>query len=112
MSVELNERLAKLEVLMAERQTSTEAQLLELKQAAKEIEVDFYSMLKNHTEEEMLVMTKILGKLEGIETQTANFKGVLGGILIAASSVWFVLSQVASWLHLDFIKILGSSLGK
>lgn len=110
MDSNLLERLVKLETLVQEKQETLYKSIQELKAKDTEVEEKFIELLQKHTEEEMKTMKELLESVKNIEQQTAHFKSVIGGVVITVSAVWFVLSQVAAWLHLDFIQILNTAL--
>jgi len=105
-------RFVRLEALAEERQEQFRLHIEELKQTDIELEKQFTELLKKHTEEELRLITDLLNSVKTIETQTARYKGILGGVVLTVSALWFVLAQIFSWIHLDFIKLVSTVLGK
>ena len=112
MSSELSERVAKLETLTSEKQLQLKQEILELKAHVKELEAGIQLTLDKNNEEQTVLINKILKEVTTIAVDVSKYKGIVGGAMFAFSGVWFILSQLANWLHIDFIKILSSALGK
>ena len=112
MSAELSERLAKLEVLATEKQLQLKQEILDLKEHVKGLEDVIHLTLDKNNTEQTILINQILKDVASIAGDVSKYKGLVGGAIFAVSGLWFVLSQVASWLHLDFIKLLSSALGK
>lgn len=104
------ERLVRLETQSSEKQEQFGKALEDLKNHDTMLEQHFQDMLEKHTREEMRVMTEILAKLNAIESQTAKYKSMLGGVVMTVSAVWFVVSQLISWFHIDLIQIILTAL--
>ena len=112
MSTDLGERVVKLEVLAAEKQLQLKEEILELKQHVKELEDTIHLTLEKNNAEQTVLINQILKDVASIAGDVSKYKGLVGGAVFAVSGIWFILSQLASWLHFDFIKILSSALGK
>lgn len=112
MESDLTERLVRLEVLTAERQERTEAQFTELKDGLRRSEDKLYAMLRKHDDDQTVLINQILKDVSAIASEASRYKSMLGGVVITVSAIWFVLTQIAAWLHLDFIKLFSSAVGK
>lgn len=112
MENDLSERLIRLEVLTAERQERTDTQFAELKERLQKSEDNLYAMLKKHDEDQTVLINQILKDVSTIASEAARYKGMLGGVVVTVSAVWFVLSQIAAWLHIDLISLLANALKK